>query len=92
MANDSRANLKMLFSILTDKEIEELEERAIRQRNFYAANLCGGKQISDPSRWRSQFHRRSCAAKTLGVKWGVAASSSGANVPVGSHPSDGAND
>jgi hypothetical protein len=32
-------NLKMLFSILTDKEIEELKERAIRQRNFYAANL-----------------------------------------------------
>jgi hypothetical protein len=39
MANDSKANLKMLFSILTDKEIEELQERAIRQRNFYAANL-----------------------------------------------------
>jgi hypothetical protein len=30
-------NLKMLCSILTDKEIEELKERAIRQRNFYAA-------------------------------------------------------
>jgi hypothetical protein len=39
MANDSRMNLKMLFEILTDKEIEELKERAIRQRNFYAANL-----------------------------------------------------
>jgi hypothetical protein len=30
MANDSRVNLKMLFEILTDKEIEELRERAIR--------------------------------------------------------------
>jgi hypothetical protein len=39
MANDSRVNLKMLFEILTDKEIEGLKERAIRQRNFYAANL-----------------------------------------------------
>ena len=29
----------MLFEILTDKEIEELKERAIRQRSFYAANL-----------------------------------------------------
>jgi hypothetical protein len=29
----------MVFEILTDKEIEELKERAIRQRNFYAANL-----------------------------------------------------
>jgi hypothetical protein len=25
--------------ILTDKEIEELKERAVRQRNFHAANL-----------------------------------------------------
>jgi len=33
-ANDSRLNLKMLFAILVDKEIEELKERAIRQRNF----------------------------------------------------------
>jgi hypothetical protein len=32
-------NPKMVFEILTDKEIEELKERAIRQRNFYAANL-----------------------------------------------------
>jgi hypothetical protein len=32
-------NLKMLFAILTDKEIEELQEGAIRQRNFYTANL-----------------------------------------------------
>jgi hypothetical protein len=39
MANESRVNLKMLFEILTDKEIEELQERAIRQRNFYAASL-----------------------------------------------------
>jgi hypothetical protein len=39
MANDSRVNLKMLFEILTDKEIEELQERAIQQRNIYAANL-----------------------------------------------------
>jgi hypothetical protein len=37
--HDSKVNLKMLFSILTDQEIEELKERAIRQRNFYAANL-----------------------------------------------------
>jgi len=29
----------MVFAILTDSEIEELKERAIRQRNFYAANL-----------------------------------------------------
>jgi hypothetical protein len=39
MTKDSRMNLKMLFAILTDKEIKELKERAIRQRNFYAANL-----------------------------------------------------
>jgi hypothetical protein len=39
MPNDSRVNLKMLLEILTDKEIEELKERAIRQRNFYAAKL-----------------------------------------------------
>jgi hypothetical protein len=39
MAEDSRMNLKMFFEILTDKEIEELKERAIRQRSFYAANL-----------------------------------------------------
>jgi hypothetical protein len=39
MANDSRVNLKMLFEILTDKEIEERQERAIQQRNIYAANL-----------------------------------------------------
>jgi hypothetical protein len=39
MANDSRVHLKMVFEILTDKEIEELRERAIRQRSFYAANL-----------------------------------------------------
>jgi hypothetical protein len=39
MAEDSSVNLKMLFEILTDKEIEELKERAIRQRSFYAANL-----------------------------------------------------
>ena len=39
MANDSRVNLKMVFEILTDKEIEVLQEKAIRQRNFYAANL-----------------------------------------------------
>jgi len=38
-AEDSRVNLKMLFEILTDKEVEELKKRAIRQRNFYAANL-----------------------------------------------------
>jgi hypothetical protein len=29
----------MVFAILADKEIEELKERAVRQRNFYAANL-----------------------------------------------------
>jgi hypothetical protein len=39
MANDSRVNLKMVIEILTDREIEKLNERAIRQRNFYAANL-----------------------------------------------------
>jgi hypothetical protein len=39
MANDSRVNPKMVFAILTDSEIEELKETAIRQRNFYAANL-----------------------------------------------------
>ena len=32
-------NLKMVFEILTNKEIEALKERAIRKRNFYAANL-----------------------------------------------------
>jgi hypothetical protein len=30
MANHSRLNLKMAFEILTDKEIEALQERAIR--------------------------------------------------------------
>ena len=32
-------NLKMVFEILTNKEIEALKERAIRKRNFYAVNL-----------------------------------------------------
>jgi hypothetical protein len=39
MAEAPRMNLEMLFEILTDKEVEELKERAVRQRNFYAANL-----------------------------------------------------
>jgi hypothetical protein len=39
MANHSSVNLKMFFEILTDKEVEEFKERAIRQHNFYAANL-----------------------------------------------------
>ena len=39
MANDSRVNLKMVFDILTDEEIEELKERAFRQRNFYAVSF-----------------------------------------------------
>jgi hypothetical protein len=39
MVEDSKVDLKMLFEILTDKEVEELKERAIRQQNFYAANL-----------------------------------------------------
>jgi hypothetical protein len=39
MASDSRVNLKMFLAILIDKKIEELKERAIRQRSFYAANL-----------------------------------------------------
>jgi hypothetical protein len=43
-------NLKMLFAILTDKEIKELKERAIRQRNFTPQICCGGKQMSDPNR------------------------------------------
>ena len=30
MAKDSKVNLKMLLEILTDKEIEEFKERAIR--------------------------------------------------------------
>jgi hypothetical protein len=30
MAKDSKVNLKMLLEILTDKEIEELKERAMR--------------------------------------------------------------
>jgi hypothetical protein len=45
MANDSSVNLKMLLEILTNKEIEELEARAIRQRNFYAALLRPGQAI-----------------------------------------------
>jgi hypothetical protein len=39
MANDSKVNQKMLFSILTDQEIEELKERAIRQRTCRAVAL-----------------------------------------------------
>jgi hypothetical protein len=39
MANDSTVNLKMVFEILADREVEEIKERAIRQRNFYTANL-----------------------------------------------------
>jgi len=39
MVEDSRVNLKTLFEILTDKEVEEFKRRAIRQRNFHAANL-----------------------------------------------------
>jgi hypothetical protein len=30
MAEDSMVNVKMLFEIITDKEFEELKERAIR--------------------------------------------------------------
>ena len=39
MANESRMNLKILFEILTDNEVEELKERAVRQQSFYAADL-----------------------------------------------------
>jgi hypothetical protein len=31
---------------------------------------CGGKQMNDPGRWRSQFNRRLCATKTLGIMLG----------------------
>jgi hypothetical protein len=48
--------------------------------------------MSDSGRWRSQFSRRSCAAKTPASCWVVAASWNGANAPVGSAPLDGAND
>jgi hypothetical protein len=93
MANDSRVNLKMLFEMLTDKEIEDLKERAIRQRSFYAAN---------PLRWEA--YERSlpdgeansiavCALQRRSAScWAAAASWNGANAPVGSHPLDGAND
>jgi hypothetical protein len=52
MANDSRENLKMVFETLTDKEIEELKDRAIRQRNFYAAN---------PLRWEAEERSQATA-------------------------------
>ena len=92
MIEHSKVNPKMLFEILTDKEIEELQERAIRQRNFYAANLLRGKQMSDPGRWRSQFDHRLFAAKTPASCWVVAASWNGAKAPVGSPPLVGAKD
>ena len=53
---------------------------------------CAGKQMSDPSRWRSQFNRRLCAATTPASCWVGAASLNGANAPVGSGPLDEAND
>ena len=53
---------------------------------------CAGKQMSDPSRWRSQFNRRLCAAKRPASCWVGAASWNGVNARVGSPPLDKAND
>jgi hypothetical protein len=92
MANDSRVNLKMLFTILTDKEIEELQKEPSGGRISTPQICCGGKQMSDPSRSRSRFSRRLRAAKTPASCWAVAASWKGANGPVGLPPLDGAND
>jgi hypothetical protein len=85
-------NLKMLFEILTDKEIEELQKEPSGGRISTPQICCGGKQMSDPSRSRSRFSRRLCAAKTPASCWVVAASLNGANGPVGLHPFDRAND
>ena len=92
MANDSRVNLKMVFEILTDKEIDELKERAVRRRNFYAANLLRweAEERSQPMAKPVQSPFVRC--KTPASCWVVAASLNGANAPVGSHPLDGAND
>jgi hypothetical protein len=70
MAEVPSVNLKMFFEILTDKEIEELKERAIRQRNFYAANLLRWKadERSRPMAKpvQSPFVRRKDARVVLG--------------------------
>jgi hypothetical protein len=70
MAEDSRVNLKMLFEVLTDKEIDELKERAVRQRNFYAANLlhCEAEERSQPMAEpvQSRFVRCKAARVMLG--------------------------
>jgi hypothetical protein len=90
MTEDSMVNLKMVFEILTDKEIEELKERAIRGI-FTPQICCGGKRMHDPSRWRSRFTRRLYAAKRPASRWAVGASLNGANAPVGSHLLEEAN-
>jgi hypothetical protein len=85
-------NLKMLLEVLTDQEIEELKERAIRQQNFYAANLL---------RWEADERFRPMAkpvqspfvrCKDACVMLGGRCILNGANAPIGSHPLDGVND
>jgi hypothetical protein len=83
MVEDSKVNLKMLFEILTDKEVEELKERAVRSGISTLQICCGGRRRSDPTRRRSQFSRRLCGAKTPASCWAGAAFLNGANAPVG---------
>jgi len=51
----------MLFEIFTDREIGELNERAIRQGNLYAANL---------RRREAEDKRDEIEAAQLRVSWG----------------------
>ena len=87
MSKDSKVNLEMLFSILTDKEIEELQERAIRQRNFYAANLLRWEADERiPGDGKASSIAVCAVQRRLASCWAAGASWNGANAPVGLHP------
>jgi hypothetical protein len=70
MTEDSMVNLKMVFEILTDKEIEELKERAIRQRNFYAANLLRWEADARSQPMAKPVHSPFVRCKEAGVMLG----------------------
>jgi hypothetical protein len=85
-------NLKMVFEILTNKEIEALKERAIRKRNFYAANLLRweAEERSQPMAKPVQSSFCTLQRGPRHAGWSQHPGT-GANAPVGSRPLDGAN-
>jgi hypothetical protein len=52
------------------KKSKRFKRETFGSEIFTPQICCGGKQTSEPSRWRSQFNRRLCAAKTLGIMLG----------------------